>query len=503
MSIIVKINGDDKSNFVSLNSLSVKQNLTSQVDTASFKVQSTLLGDFYVPNFGDHVEVFDGSSKIFGGYIIKLGEEVKSSGGLFDYAFNCIDYTFDLDKLNVGRTYENMTVKAIIADMLASYAPDFNADNVMSEFVIEKIVFNQVKISDCISKLAKLLGYEWYVDENKSINFFGKFTKTAPFVLNDTDGNHVFGSLKINLDGSQVVNRVKVRGGEYEGDLYTDVITVKGNDSKSFKLPYKMSNVSVSVSTGGAYVAKTVGIDFIDDFTSKDVLHNYQDQMVRFENALGDGNKIQFSGNPKVRVFAIAEDPASIENYGKIEKLVRDTSIQSNTIARRRASAELYAYADATVDASFFTYKAGLRSGMVIEISSAKMGISKMDLIIKSVTFKAVTPTEFGYQVDCISSEKYNLIELLQKLLEPDATPMDETEVSEEIFMDTQVVSITDEVEFITPTEADEDVNIVENFAKDPLGAGVEPTWVLSPYIPTGQSDTKRAGRLGISMKLY
>ena len=40
---------------------------------------------------------------------------------------------------------------------------------------------------------------------------------------------------------------MKVRGGEYDGATYTDKITVNGSNSKSFKLPYKFSGLTIKV----------------------------------------------------------------------------------------------------------------------------------------------------------------------------------------------------------------------------------------------------------------
>lgn len=500
MSIRVDINSVDKSSAVLFQSLSVKQTLSNQADTASFKISRKSSSD-YLPEINDDVQIYDGSTKIFGGTVSKISDDVKSPSGLFQATINCVDYTYLMDKRLVSRTYEDKTIAYIIADLLATYAPDFNANNVLSTFEIEKIVFNQVTISKCIAKLAGIVRYDWYVDENKSVHFFTKFSESAPFALTDINGNYVPGSLKRGIDGSQIVSKVKVRGGEYDGALFTDVITVSGNDTTTFKLPYKFANLAVRLDTGGGYVAQDVGVDFIDDFTTKDVLYNYNDRVIRFENALASGNKIEFSGNPKIRVFAAAEDPVSRAEYGLIEKLIRDESIKSNVVARKRAAAELMAYADSVIDVSFYTYESGLRAGQSINIQSTNLGIND-DLIIKDLTFKPVDPNTFGYTVGCISSTRVNFLDLLQKILAPDEAD-DETEVSEEIYLDIQDVNIDEEIEMTIPVEADETVSIDENILKDPLGAGVEPEWVLSSYTPTGQDDTKRPGRLGISTIFY
>lgn len=490
--IQVLINNIDRTSDIIASSLSVSQNLTNEVDTAQFSIRK-YGSRTYTPTINEEVKIFDGTTQIFGGLIRRFNESIETSNKVV-YNIQCSDYSSMMDKLLVARVYENLSVKDIITAMLADYAVDFNANNVLCELEIDKIVFNQVPVSQCISRLAKLVKYEWYVDENKSINFFQINDKVAPFGLTDDGGKYVYSSLTRGSDGTQIVNRVKVRGGEYNGSLYTDSITVSGSDTKSFILPYKFANLAISVND----VSKVVGIDNIDDFTSKDVLYNFEEKTFRFNTALSAGDIIEFSGNPKVRVFAVAEDLESIATYGKVEKLIREDDIESNALARKRAVAELYTYASEVIDASFFTREAGLRAGMTININSVDKGYND-DMVIKSITFKPIDYNAFGYQVNCISGKRYNLINVLALLLAPKTLKSDEREVAEDIASNQETLTIQDEVFVVNPISNDEELTIEENY----IITEDEPAWVLSPYAPASQTDEKRPGRLGISMKLY
>jgi len=493
----VLIEGTDRSSLIEFESLVVNQNITDSVDTAKFIIRK-YGSRTYTPVYGEEVKIYDGASQIFGGIIRKINEKVESGADGLVYDIECSDYTAEMDNLLVAQSYDSKTINEIITDILSKYAPTFDANNVNSDFLINKIVFNQVRVSACIKKLAEIVNYEWYVDENKSVHFFINTEKTAPFDLTDTSGNYVSKTLERILDGTTIVNRVKVRGGEYDGSLYTDEITVSGSNSKSFSLPYKFSNLTIKLNT----VAQTVGIDNIDDFTTKDVLYNFQEKTIRWENALTDADVIEFSGNPRVRVFAVAEDSASIALYGKIEKLIREDDIKDNTVARNRALAELYAYSDNVIDAKFETRTAGLRAGMSIQLTSTKRACDDT-LVIKSISFKPIDPNTMGYKVECISGKRYGLLQILAKLLEPKPLDIDETEVSEEIFSDNATLTITEEHEVVLPVEDNATITISESNLLDPLGAGVEPTWVLGIYHPTSQTDVKRQGRLDYSMKLY
>ncbi len=495
--IILKVNGTDRSSLVARDSLQIDQVLTSQVDTAVFNILKYGSRSF-VPAVGDDIGIYQDTTKIFGGTIASIKEtEVSPADGLV-FEVTATDYTALLDSKLASETYTNQTVAYIINDLVTKYASGFTSVNATSSFSIAKIVFNQVSLSQCFKRLADILRYDWYVDEVKDVHFFSKFTNAAPYNLTDTSGNYVNETLEREIDGTQIANTVKVRGGEYDGSTYTDKITVNGNNSKTFVLPYKFSNLAITVNG----VSKTVGIDNIDDFTTKQVLYNFTEKIIRFNAVLADGDQIQFSGNPKVPVLAIATDNTSIATYGVKEKLIRDTTIQDLSIARKRASAEVDAFKDPISSLKFDTITPGLRTGMVINLNST-IRSTTTDFIISTVHFEARTLADFKYSVEVVTTRQFGLIELLQQLLQPDPQQADDAEVAETIRTDTATVTIAELISVVSPYLDQVTVTIAESILKDPLGAGVAPTWVLANYTPTSQTDTKRMGRLDYSLTVY
>lgn len=499
--IQITANSVNITNQINQGTLNVRQKITNQVDTADFIV-AYAGSKTYEPEYGDIIEIWDGAHKIFAGTVVNVQQQPLTRASGIWYRVKCVDWGYELDRRLVSRSYANATIHDIIADIVSSYAPGFTTNNVTSTFLIRKIVFNQVPISVCLKRLASVVNYDWYVDEDKDVHFFAKYTNSAPFDVTDQNGNYIYSTLSRNKDGTQVTNRVKVRGGLYNGSTFTDIITVVGNDTKSFKLPYGFAELQVELDTGSGFTSQSVGIDFIDDFGSKDVLYNYSDQMIRWENNLADGNQIRFTGFPKVPVFAVAEDPVSIAEYGVLEKLIRDTTIESNEVARRRANAELYSYAEPVIDASFSTYTPGLRAGQIIRIQSDLQNIDE-ELIIKEVSFGMRDHDNFKYNVSLVSTKRYDFINLLQALLEPDPRPDDDKEVAEEIYTDTQTVTIDEETEAVAYFEDDSQITAQENYEIDPFGPGENAIYVLSPYSPMGQDDPKRPGRLDISLVVY
>ncbi len=502
MSIQIKLNNVDITDKVLFPYLSVNKVLTSEVDSANFRARDIS------PEFDDDILVYDGDDVIFAGKILSI-KQTPDSGVSQVLDIDCVEHQAEFDRVLASGTYEDETVGNIIADLVSQFAPGFTTINVSSDFVIQKIVFNQVPLSTCLKRLCDIIGYDWYIDTDKDVHLIGALTETAPFDLTDTAGNYVYLSLVRNIDGSQLINTVKVRGGEYDAVSFTDVITVVGNDTKSFTLPYKFANLEIELDTGGGYVSKNVGIDNIDDFTTDDVLYNYNSQSIRFENNLANGNKIRFTGNPKARVLAIASDADSINalrakyeatysepapaGYGVIEKLIKDDSIESNTIARKRASAELLAFSESVIDARFNTYTSGLRPGMRINIQSTNRGFDD-DLIIKTVSFSARTPLEFEYNVECISTKRFNLIDMLRNLLEPEPVKADENEVSERLYPVNESIEIQDEVNVVSPFFPEESIEIQGTAYLNAVNPA-NVNWVYGYYAPTSISDVNRMAK--------
>lgn len=493
----IEINSIDVSSAIIWNSVSVSNKKSSQVDTASFNFRES---SFEIA-INDEVKIYDDTELVFGGYITYMNESIGSPDTNF-FSVQCIDYSYDLDGILIAASFIDKTGKEIIDELVADNASDFDTTNVVCDRLLGRIVFNQVSLADCISRLSKILGYEWYVDPDKKIYFFQRFSLVAPFDLTDTNGNYIYKTLQRTIDASQIANVVKVRGGTAtETNLFEDIITVKGSSTRAFNLPYKFADLSVYLDTGGGYVEQEVGLDNIDTFDDKDVLYNYQQSSIRFENPLADETLLKFTGYKKFPVTAIVSDDDAIAALGKTrEKIITDKSIVDTQVARERGTLELDLAKAEVIDCSFMTYTRGLKSGMRIKISSAIRGISDLDFIITAVTFVARTPEEFYYKVTCSTAKKQGLVEFLKELnTRGDEFEEDTNAVAEIIKVASDELTIEEEIESIAPHDAFDDFTIEDEIDLFDF----EPEWVLADYIPTGNSDTKRNGRLDISMEVY
>ncbi len=497
MNIVVKAESVDRNDYIDWLSFQKDDILNAQVDTLKF---STIKhsAKTWKPAVGDEVEVLDGADTIFAGILISVEETIN--GALLKYSIKCKDWTHYLDRKLVTERYENKTVNYIIDDINTNYLSGFTVTNVDCGIEIESIAFNKMSVSKCIELLAKQVNYSWYVDYDKDIHFFTRNKELSEFDLTDDNGKHIWGSLKIKDDLSQMRNRVIIRGGDMEGSSRTENFVGDGT-KKTFALGHKFEGKPTVTVDGNS---KTVGIDFLDEDTDFDCLWNYNEKYLRFVAAPADTLAIVASGIPLIPIVIQVESDESIDDYGEYEFSKVDKTIKTKEEAKQYAISQIEAYALTIQEGSFQTYDSGLRSGQLINIQSTIRGIDE-DFLIQKVSLKMRTPVDGIWTVTLATLRTMGIIEFLQNLLlaQDKQIKVDEDAVLEKYYIDNQDLQITELIELKTKYEDFQNLQITEDIQKDPFGAGVKPDWVLASYTPTGQTDKKREMLLDISSYLY
>lgn len=416
MAVVVTIEGTDRTSSIVFNSLKKTDNLNQQVDTLEFKIRK--YGSLaYVPALGDEVAVTKDGTKLFGGVVVRITENV-SAVSVLEYTVECADYSQYLKRELVTARYESQTVSAIIADLITNYTSDgFTTNNVVGALTISSVSFSRLSVADSLQKLADAISYVWYVDYDKDIHFFPKNAELGNN-LTDTSGNYIYESLEIVEDLTQVRNSVLVQGGEAKSaNPRTEYFD--GNGTRvQFALANKFASTP-NVTVDG--VAQTVGTEFLDPDASFDCLWNYNEKYVRFTsgNTPASGtNNVEISGTYLFPIVVRVPAPASIGVYGTYEYAITDSNIQSQDEAIDRAIAELTSYQNALYEGSFRTYADGFRSGQVVTIDSAVRGRS-IDVLIQSVTARMRDPQgdNFEYEVKFATLKSIGIIAYLQNQL--------------------------------------------------------------------------------------
>jgi len=413
--VTIKINAIDRTSLIDWRTFVFNQAITSQIDTLNFVIKRYDTKTFK-PSLLDDVEVFEDSTKLFGGKIVRSEEVID--GRLQGFRVSCKDHSHEMDSTLVIKTFENTTVDAIIADIIATFLPaGFTGTGVTVTTPVNFIAFNYEQPSKVFQQLAELTGADWFVDVDKDIQFFLKNALVSPFDLDDTSGNYVFNSLKINRDVKNLRNTIFVRGGTFSGDLFEEIQEADGV-TETFDFGFRYKSVGWFVDRGSGFVAETFGIDNITDPTTVDWNYNFTEKAMKLASASipSAGNKIKITGLPQIPVIIKSRDNVSIGTFGEFEHKIIDKSLDSKEGARDRARGELIAWADKINEGSFETRKSGLIAGQSIRVQSTIRGIDER-FVISRVSTKFETPTQLIHQVILITQRTFGMVEFLQKLL--------------------------------------------------------------------------------------
>lgn len=470
--ISIKIKKSGEPDFIDrtnqIRDFSIVMGTTKEATTAALSVDH--YGSKYLPEGGDEVEIYDGSDKIFGGFIIRSNQKLLQ-GPVLVYDCDLKNMVHRLDYKLVNLAYENETAHDIIEDIVSNFSgPGITTTNVEDDAsaIITSISFNNIPPSEAIQQIADLLNKEWYVDQDGDIHFFSKLGEDAPFGLSDSGGKYIFESLEFREDHSQIRNSILVEAGE-EKSTEQKFDTFIGNaEQHTFTLSRKYTDLEVSVDG----VSQDIGIANIDSFASKDVLYDFNLNTIYFDPASppGDTLEILAGGYYYFPINIRRRSSESIALYGEREHFIQDKSIKSRTDAFARARAEIAAYGSPVLEGSFDTYESGLMAGQKINIESAIRGIDG-DFVIQRISGRHHSPDKIIWSVEIVSVKSFELIDLLAQIIKGRRleSPVD------------AVIGVAESVERVLVVSRD-----ILTYTNDP------PIWVAGPWTPVSLEDRRR-----------
>jgi hypothetical protein len=382
--IYVKINDE----VVYSQGLFMSLGITSATSTALFSVfnpDTTPVAGMTVKVYRDTVD-----NMLFGGIItstqkMKTGRSTDVDRRGFTYKIQCQDYRRLLDRYLVNNSYEDMNCKQIIDHMIANYTDDslgFTTDNVENGLVLDKINFSYVTVTDAIRDLAHVVGYEWYIDNNKDIHFFSRVSQSAPFTINSDRLIKVENGINnfvLSPDYSQVRNRVYVRGGYYLSNEYTETFVADG-EARAWALAHKPHNVSALTVNA---VTKTYAVDHLNsDDGTFEYFWSYTESYLRVADGGSEptpiaGYTISIMYQYEVPIIVRVDNEVSQElmktvegGDGIYEYIVKDESLNSKEEAYNRGKVEVTTYGDALITGSFTTFEHGFQPGQFVELDN-------------------------------------------------------------------------------------------------------------------------------------
>lgn len=394
---------------------------------------------------------------------------------------------FDRDR--VQDVWENELAGDIVRDIVTTFCGGFTTAGIEDGVTISKVLFNYVLPSEAIQRIADAIGYRWHIDADKVVYFVANDAENAPEAITNT--GDFWQGLQLNIDISNLVNVVIVRGGTYLSEPVTYSEIADGVKTQ-FVLPEKPHDVHVFINS----VEKTVGIKFGADTPTTDFQVNFNEKYI--ENGtfatLADGDLLEVVYTYDVPIRVRRKNDVSIaamqllfpETNGEFTKVIQDKAIDTRELAYAIAQQSLDKYGSRLITGSFSTTDDIFAAGQIIPITKGSFTGSAVIQKINSrqlagglwrhnVSFATVL---FGFEEfmrDLYAARKVELID--GETLE---TSHDFAEVAgaSEI-----VIAGTDVNQQIDTAGAADDTFTDLNVAID---------YVLSPYFPSSFVDPKR-----------
>lgn len=311
----------------------------------------------------DSIQMPDGSAsracRIFAGYVNDTQAEYR--GNFRTWTVSCSGSQAILDETGLYNNdlqyqYDDQIIAAVMntgmyTNLLATGQPNaFLPNTIVRGVEIDEASFADQTFREVLNYLIDNSNYTYFVDPYYYLHYCPQLYAQAQFSLSDNPDNlTTFAPLdyKVEVDGTQIKNRVKVTGADYLNPPRTDYFS--GNGSNRVFAPTYQPHTSFSLTVGGA--SKVLGLaTLIPGFTSGgtvpsgyDAVYDKAMQELTFATAPASGtNNIAWQYDYQAPVAVIVEDIGSITAVGRaFDTKVNDSSLNTATQCKSRGLAEL------------------------------------------------------------------------------------------------------------------------------------------------------------------
>lgn len=207
------IAGVDRSEFVGTETAPTINSQVNSKATANFKTID-ISGAKWVPTEGDEVNIYEGTTLIFNGWITRTVEE-RLIGTVSRVAVTCGDAGVKLSQRVVNAFYDLSLYGSayfIVQDLVAKHMADLGITYVSRPALADLLpigdqLFYCTTITEALNQLAKLMNADWVVDVNKNLRFVGLSDAVVNSnAFTDSSGNwyEVQATRTIALEGNRI-----------------------------------------------------------------------------------------------------------------------------------------------------------------------------------------------------------------------------------------------------------------------------------------------------------
>lgn len=364
--------------------------------TADLKVKDTAKA--YAFEYGQEVIIRDNDFNIlFGGLIERA--TLEGLGGNWDtyiWDISCTDYHALADRRVFLGAYDSATGREIVLDILDILDDEGVTEGEIQEGgALEYLSFNRVTCTEALDKMAELCGFTWFISEEKKLYFVARGTYTAAWSIADLDPKIRRGTLSIISGNPEYRNVQYIQGGQALTTTQTEPFVGDGT-VRSFPLGYPPAKEPTITLNG---LPQTVGIKGVD--TSGYDWYWSKGDMVIAQDTLGtvlestDVLTVSYIGTYKLIAKATQSSEVTRQRLaqgfgsGKIERVTKDATVQSQGAALDMAKAKLLHYATIGKKISYETFDAGLACGVLQTNTYTLAGLVTSQDLITAITISS------------------------------------------------------------------------------------------------------------------
>jgi hypothetical protein len=371
---------------IPVNGLNLRHSGKDRVSTATFKIPSPNAEILNLAKQRAPVNIYlvdgIGNTDYFGGRII--GNPTSARGSITTEMDITVD-DWTAASLDVYVSESCTAASGTISEVLKYlwqkyYGYSINLDKVVATTKrMPTQVFNYVSLFEVTERLAQLLGWSWHVEWNgaeRVLQFYPPSAAIHPVTLSRESKNIVAGTARFGQDDS-MANVVYVFGGQGVSNPYTQKIVADGQNTiyKLGSKPYRLGEgddggIQVNLIQGGVKVPLRVGIQNLHDEQLFDVMLDFNEGTLRFRD-----NNIPIKDAILEAIYRYMypimvqlTDDSSIQEYGRIETSINDTSLIDVVAARELGRAILRDRAYPKGFGSCEVFVPGLRAGQFITV---------------------------------------------------------------------------------------------------------------------------------------
>jgi len=235
-------NRGDNVEFININNSD--QSYYQTADLSLFNIGSANEGNL---DINTPIRVWINDSLEFDGYVNRIQ---KSLMGKKRFNLQCVGRTYDLWRFitssneSFSNKYTSFIVSSLISDYCSGNSTYVAPPNIgLSGVVIDTVTFDSMTIGDCIARMSQIDGYTFYVDTNKTLQYYEPAT-TSQFTVIESD----------------ILDMIPVE--DSDDDMKNDVTIIGSLQYESYSRKDNIDDITdyLKVSGAGNYIAQSIKV---------------------------------------------------------------------------------------------------------------------------------------------------------------------------------------------------------------------------------------------------